>query len=356
MYEGERRSPRLAVVMSARTEQRAVTIARRLDLREREILMTLFDHEELLTYQIRVLFFSSLRRCQDVLKKLAHRGLVERDTPSGFGMGRAHSLWTLTEEGVRVVAVLKRKPRSSIDWMPRKSFHGNDRHLEHLLGVNRFFVSLAEASLSHPGHGLEKWVPSKQVESKNDWVTHDGFGRYHHEQGALDFYLEYDRGTEWHQQLVSKLRGYLLVAERWTEEGAEHFPNVLGVVPDQKRERAFDKALAEAVRSLEIEERTAVNLPFFITSEELLAQDGVLGKVWRQFIPAPKNRPLAPYILSRRLSLVDLPSRKAGPFDIDKCLGKKWRDAGARSKLRRIPPPPTFPSGTSPEPFGEASG
>jgi hypothetical protein len=356
VYEGERRRPGPTGNMSARNEQKAVSLARRLDLREREIVLVLFEHEVLLTHQIRVLFFSSLRRCQDVLKKLKDLALIERDTPSQFGMGRAQSMWTLTEDGVRVVAVLKRKPRSAIEWMPRQSFHSSDRHLHHLHGVNRFFVSLVEASLSYPGHGLEKWLPPKQVHSQNNWVTHDGFGRYQHEAGACDFYFEYDRGTEWHDQLVRKLRGYLLMSIKWTEEGAEYFPNVLVLVPNEKREKAFDKAMKAAVESLEMDEKTALGLPFFITSEERLAEEGVLGKVWRRFVPAPKDRPLAPYLLSQRLSLVELPSHKAGPFDLELCLGKKWSDAGARSKLRRFPPPPTFPAGAPPEPWEESIG
>lgn len=356
MCEGERRSPGPTEKMSARSEQKSVDLARTLDLREREFLVCMFDHEVLLTYQIRVLFFSSLRRCQDVLKKLRDLRLVERDTPSQIGMGRAQSMWTLTEEGVRVVAVLKRKPRSAIEWMPRQSFHQTDRHLDHLLGVNRFFVSLVEASLLHPGHGLEKWVAPKQVQSLNNWVTHDGFGRYQHEGGACDFYFEYDRGTEWHDQLIRKLRGYVLMAIKWSEEGAEHFPNVLVLVPTEKREKSFDKALLAAVESLEIEKKLAVKLPFFISSEERVATDGVLGKVWRAFVPAPEGRLLAPFLLSSRLSLVELSSGKAGPFDLDRCLGKKWTDSGSRSKLRRLPVPPTFPAGTPPIPDSEEEG
>lgn len=345
--QGERRDHSHGLVMNARHEQHAVTVARRLDLRQREMLLCLFEHEMLLTYQLKVLFFSSLRRCQDVLKRLRDLSLVERDTPSEIGIGRGQSMWTLTEQGVRVVAVLKRKPRSSIEWMPRQSFHGSDRHLAHLLGVNRFFVSLVEASLLHAGHGLEKWVVAKQVQSQNNWVTHDGFGRYH-EGGACDFYFEYDRGTEWHDQLVRKLRGYLLMAIKWTEEGASQFPNVLVLVPHENREKAFDKAMVAAVESLEIDKKQAVNLPFFISSEELLAAQGILGKVWRAFVPAPEARWLAPVFLSSRLSLVELPSHKAGPFDLERCLGKRWTDAGARSKLRRLPTPPTFPAGTPP--------
>lgn len=356
MYEGERRRPAPTRKMSARSEQSSVSLARRLDLREREMLLSLFDHEVLLTHQLRVLFFSSLRRCQDVLKRLKDLGLIERDTPSQIGTGRAQSMWTLTEEGVRVVAILQRKPRSAIEWMPRQSFHQTDRHLHHLLGVNRFFVSLVEASLLHPAQGLEKWVPPKQIESKNNWVTHDGFGRYHHEGGTCDFYFEYDRATEWHNQLVSKLRGYVLLAIKWTGDGAEHFPCVHVVVPTEKREKAFDKAIGDATSSLEIDEKTASVIPFFITCEERLTEEGVLGKVWRAFSPAPANRPLAPYLLSQRLSLVELPARKVGPYDLDRCLGKKWTDAGARSKLRRLPPPPTFPAGSPPRPWEDSIG
>lgn len=343
--------------MNARAEQQSVSTARRLDQREREILRALYDNEVLLTYQLKVLFFSSLRRCQDVLKKLKDLKLVERDTPAQVGSGRAQSMWTLTESGVRVVAVLLRKPRSHLDWMPRDSFHASDKHLDHLLGVNRFFVSLVEASLLHEGHGLEKWVPAKQVVSKNNWVTHDGLGRYQHPDGACDFYFEYDRATEWHDQLMRKLRGYILMAIKWTEEGAQHFPNLLVTVPTEKREAAFEKAMVAAVESLDnIDERTVVSLPFFITSEERLATDGVLGKVWRCFVPAPKGRKLAEALLAGRASLIELPSHKTGPFDLDRCLGKKWGDAGARSKLRRLPPSPTFPAGEPPHPWRDLFG
>ncbi|HLF69615.1 MAG TPA: replication-relaxation family protein, partial [Actinomycetota bacterium] len=278
--------------MSAQQEQQAVTMGRLLDQRARELLLTLFEHRLLSTSQLKVLYFSSLRRCQDALKKLCDLALIARDRPfQQIGTGKPESLWTLTEAGVRIVAVTMRKARSQLDWMPRDSFHVSDRQLDHLLGVNRFFVSLVEASLAHPGHGLEKWVVAGQVKSQNNWVTHDGFGRYQHQGGACDFYFEYDRGTEWHDQLVRKLRGYVLMAIKWTQEGPAHFPNVLVLVPDEKREKAFDRAMKAAVESLEIRAKVAVALPMFITSEDRLTGDGMLGKIWRTFAPAPADRP-----------------------------------------------------------------
>lgn len=331
--------------MSAQQEQQAVTAGRLLDQRDREILIALFDYRLLSTSQLKILFFSSLRRCQDALKRLCDLQVIARDRPfQQVGTGKVESLWTPTEMGVRVVAVTLGKARSRLDWMPRHSFHVSDRQLDHLLGVNRFFVSLVEATLAHPGHGLEKWVVAKQVQSQNNWVTHDGFGRYQHQGGACDFYFEYDRGTEWHDQLVRKLRGYVLMAIKWTEEGPVHFPSVLVVVPNEKREKAFDRAMKATVESLDIGPKVAVTLPMFIASEELLSQLGVLGKVWRHFAPAPANRPLATLFMGVRQSLVELPSHKAGPFDVERCLGKKWTDAGARSKLKRSIPP-TFPTG-----------
>lgn len=344
--------------MSARDEQHAVSIARRLNQREREILRTLFDQELLLTYQLRVLFFSSLRRCQDVLKKLSDLGLIQRDYPSQpVGVGKGQSQWTLTESGVRVVAVMLGLPRSSIEWMPRKSFHDADRHLDHLLGVNRLFVSLVEASLLHPDHGLEKWVTERYLRTKKSWIRHDGFGRYQHPGGACDFYLEYDRGTEWRDQLVRKLRGYILMAIKWTEEeDPRQFVNLLVVVPNDKREAAFDRALEAAVESLDVDEKTAVKLPFFITSEEVLADRGMLGRVWRKFAPPPKKRPLASLFLAERLSFVELPVKKAGPYDLERCLGKKWTDAGAAWKHKRLPTPPTFPAGELPDSWQDPGG
>ena len=65
--------------------------------------------------------------------------------------------------------------------------------------------------------------------------------------GALDFYLEYDRGTETTRQLANKLAGYIGVARDWTEQGAEHFPCVLIVVPNHRRERVVAAAFADGL-------------------------------------------------------------------------------------------------------------
>ncbi len=324
--------------MSANREQRGVFLARRLDARQRAILRMLYDHKVLLTHQIKVLFFAATRTAQAEMKKLRDLKLVDREE--------------LTENGVQVVAVMLRKPRSSLEWMPRKTWLESDRHLDHDLGVNRFFVSLVEASFSQAGHGLEKWVPARYITAREAgaWIKPDGFGRYHHPEEACDFYLEFDRATEWKRQLIDKLFGYLRFLGLWREGGAEGCPNLLVVVPTEFREGAFDRALAELLDRLELHPKNAVMLPFFIASEELLHHQGVLGKVWRRFVPPPKDRPLGPALLAERASIVELPAKLAGPFDLERCLGREWTEKGRSRRGRRPRRPPTYPSGKPPAP------
>ncbi len=337
--------------MTARQEQAALSTARRLDERQRAILRAIYDYKVLVTAQLRILFFNTERTCQDELKKLADLGLVEREELTAqIGTGRAQPLWSLTESGVRVVAVMARKPRSQLKWMPRHAWHDSNALLAHQLGINRFFVSLVEASLAHPGHGLHRWSPESYLRLRDAWIKHDGFGRYLHPGGAVELYLEFDRATEHRSQLRKKLYGYIVVAGRWTEQGHEYFPNLAVVVPTERRERHFDLALCDELATLEIPETKAVDLPFFITSDERLEDQGVLGRVWRRFVPAPEHRPLAPLLLQERVSLVELPARDGSPYNLSECLGRYWTDELAKARRRkRLIGPPTYPAGTPPQ-------
>lgn len=126
--------------MSAFAEQQAVSLARRLDERQRAILRALYDHELLLTRQLEILFFASARSCQRVLRQLVDLQLVERhEATEQVGEGRQQPQWMLRERGVQVVAVTMRKPRSQLSWMPRHTWHDADKYLDHLLGRKPLF-------------------------------------------------------------------------------------------------------------------------------------------------------------------------------------------------------------------------
>jgi hypothetical protein len=314
--------------LSARVlREHADDLVRKLDARERAVLVAIYEHKVLLTEHLKAMFFGSLRRAQDRLRNLAQRGLIETwYPPQPRGMGKASGHHTLTGSGAQVVASLLRIARSELRYVVRD---GEDReqdsYLAHRIGVNEFFCALVEAGRAIDGYGLAKWVPERTVRTAEGWIRPDGFGVFLHPGGALDFYLEYDRGTETTRQLASKLAGYIGMARDWTEQGAEHFPCVLIVVPNQRRERivaaAFADALARFKRAAKL-----VGLPFYVGNEEALSQRGVLRRVW---VPLAK--------LDLRLTIVELPAKEGVDYDLSECIGRCFTEDGTQRWARLMP-------------------
>jgi hypothetical protein len=314
-------------------------LMRGLDARERAVLLAIYEHKVLLTEHLKAMFFGSLRRAQDRLRNLARRGLIDTWYPlQPRGMGKASGHHTLTESGAQVVASLLGIARSELRYVVRnEEDREQDSYLAHRIGVNEFFCALIEAGRAHDGHGLAKWVPERTVRTGDGWIRPDGYGVFLHPDGALDFYLEYDRGTETTRQLTNKLAGYIGVARDWTERGAEHFPCVLIVIPNNRRERIVAAAFADALARFKRAAKLA-HLPFFVTSEEALCQRGVLGRVWASL---PK--------LDRRLSIVELPAKEGLDYDLSDCIGRCFTEDGW-ARLMPLSRTPRFPVG---EPSGD---
>lgn len=310
---------------------------RGLDARERAVLIAIYEHKVLVTEHLKAMFFGSLRRAQDRLRHLAQLGLIEAwYPPQPRGMGKASGHHTLTESGAQVVASLLGIARSELRYVVRdEEDREQDAWLAHRIGVNEFFCALIEAGRNHDGHGLAKWVPERTVKTADGWIRPDGYGVYLHPDGALDFYLEYDRGTETTRQLANKLAGYIGVARDWTEQEAEHFPCVLIVVPSHRRERVVAAAFVDALARFKRADKLAV-LPFYVANEEALSQQGVLGLVWKRL---PK--------LECRLSIIELPATKGLDYELSDCIGRCFtEDAWAR--LKPLARRPLFPVGKPP--------
>jgi hypothetical protein len=315
------------------------SLLRGLGPRERAVLVAIFEHKVLLTEHLKAMFFGSLRRAQDRLRSLAQRGLIDTwYPPQPRGMGKASGHHTLTESGAQVVASLLGVARSELRYVVRnEEDREQDSYLAHRLGVNEFFCALIEAGRQNDGHGLAKWIPERTVRTADGWIRPDGFGVYLHPGGALDLYLEYDRGTETTRQLANKLAGYIGVARDWTEQGAEHFPCVLIVVPNHRRERVVAAAFAGALARFKRADKLA-GLPFFVTNEEMLSRWGVLGRVWA---PLPK--------LDRRLAIIELPAKEGLDYDLSDCIGRCFTEDGW-ARLMPLSRTPRFPVG---EPSGD---
>jgi hypothetical protein len=260
-------------------------------------------------------------------------------------MGKASGHHTLTESGTQVVASLLGVARSELRYEVRdEENREQDAWLAHRIGVNEFFCALIEAGRQNDGHGLAKWVPERTVRTADGWIRPDGYGVFLHPAGALDFYLEYDRGTETTRQLANKFAGYIGVARDWTEQGAEHFPCVLIVVPNHRRERVVAAALADALARFKRVDRLA-ELPFYVASEDALSQQGVLGRVWASLLK-----------LERRLSITELPAKEGLHYELSECIGRCFTKDGwaRRMPLSRRPRFPVGkPTGDDEEPPDE---
>jgi hypothetical protein len=202
-------------------KEQARVLVRRLDARERAVLLAIYEHKVLVTEHLKAMFFGSLRRAQDRLRNLARRGLIETwYPPQPRGMGKASGHHTLTESGAKVVASFLGVARSELRYVVRaEEDREQDSYLAHRIGVNEFFCALIEAGRAIDDHGLAKWVPERTVRTRDGWIRPDGYGVFLHPNVALDFYLEYDRGTETTRQLANKIAGYIGVARDWTEAG-----------------------------------------------------------------------------------------------------------------------------------------
>jgi len=89
----------------------------------------------------------------------------------------------------------------------------HSQRLQHLLGVNGFFAALARAARHQPDAGLEVWWSEQRCATQWGRLVHpDGYGRWREHRSRVDFFLEYDRGSEPLGRLAAKLPGYLELA------------------------------------------------------------------------------------------------------------------------------------------------
>lgn len=331
------RSPLTSEPRSSRTLKQAGLDAVRLNGRERAILIAVYEHKVLLTQHLKAMFFGSLRRAQDRLRHLDDLGLIETwYPPQPRGGGKAPGHHTLTEAGADVVASVLGVARSELRWIERDSEdHVNDAYLAHRIGINAFFCALIDVGRGIDGHGLYKWVPERTVRTASGWIRPDSYGVFLHPEGACDFYFEYDRGTETTRQLANKLAGYIGVAKDWTGVGTEGFPNVLILVPNHRRQKTVSVAFTDALARFKNPGRFK-GLSFYVASARLVTECGVLGRVWFR-LPG----------LERRLSIVELPSKKGMDYELSDCIGRcfiedRW------TQLSPLSCRPHFPIGVLP--------
>jgi protein involved in plasmid replication-relaxation len=231
-----------AAIGGPRAAERLATVAGRVTNRDRRLCRLLAEHRVLTTHQLTQLAFSNRNTADHRLRILWRLGLVDRFRPH-HTPGSAPYHYVLGPLGAALLAA-----HHDHDPIPALVGYRRDRtlalahsqRLTHLIGVNSFFCALAQDARRQEGAELERWWSEQACATH--WgrlIRPDGYGRWREQRRRVDFFLEYDRGSEAPHRLAGKLTGYLQLAE------ASHISTpVLLWLPTPARETTIRHALA----------------------------------------------------------------------------------------------------------------
>ncbi len=237
--------------------------------RDRQLLALLGEHQVLTTSQLTRLAFPSRVMAQRRLLRLYQLGVLDRFRwYQTVGSQDWHYTTGLLGAELLAAARTATPPRPS-EQHRRISRLAASPRLAHLLGINEVFTRLAGHARTHPGAALNAWWPERRcAEHYSTLVRPDGYGQWTQAGRRVEFFLEYDTGTEPLTRVVAKLAGYADLAAA----GGPAIP-VLFWVPTISREANLHAALTRA------------NSPVTIATAntELAAGygNGPAGAIWR---------------------------------------------------------------------------
>jgi hypothetical protein len=239
----DRLAPRLAV-----NGQHLARLAGRLTARDRWLARMVHEHKVLTVHQIVQAAWPSRRAANDRLIELYHWRVLDRFQPL-TASGSAPMHYVLDIAGAHVLAAEDGKdPRQLAYRHPTAIGIAHSLLLAHTTGTNGLFTTLiARARQPHAPERLTAWWSETRCGRHfGDIVRPDAYGRYHHQHtGTVEWFLEYDRGTEPLNKLASKLDRYQQLA-RTTSVTTP----VLFWLPSTRREAGARTALAAAHQRL----------------------------------------------------------------------------------------------------------
>lgn len=216
-------------------------LARHLTDRDHRILSLLHTHRVLTTPQIAQVAFTSHSRAVQRMRILTGLGLVARFRPRR-DRGSAPWHYVLDTIGAHVLAANDGSDieRSRVR-RDRQLAVAQSTHLEHRVGANGFFTALIAAARTDGHAELGEWLNATDTAGWVDahcgeWgvgLPHpDGYGHWSKDSRSMEFFLEWDTGTETHRQLTRKMERYVA----FTENAVRAVPWVLFVFPTPRRE------------------------------------------------------------------------------------------------------------------------
>jgi hypothetical protein len=235
---------------AANTADHQAVLAWRLTPRDRWIIRMLHEHRVLTSHQITALAFPSFRSGRLRLRELFQWGVVDRFQPF-ITLGTAPMHYVLAPAGAAVLGAEDGLDVKELGYRHDRAFGvAHSLRLAHTVGVNEWFTALVDHA-RHPDPGEHAtldawWSEARCAKHFGDLIKPDAYGRWNAHGQQVEFFLEYDFGTEVLGKLTGKLTGYAALAQ------ATGITTPLLVwLPTARREATARRLLHKAWRELD---------------------------------------------------------------------------------------------------------
>ncbi|MEV6639641.1 replication-relaxation family protein [Amycolatopsis sp. NPDC051371] len=323
-------------------EHQAV-LAARLTVRDKWLLALLHEHRVLTTNQIQDAAFPSDRSTRQRLRDLYLWRAVSRFQPFQQ-LGSAPMHYVLGPAGAAVLAAEHGLEVKELGYRHDRAMGiAHNQRLTHTVGVNDFFTSLIARTRYAPAATAETlvtwWSESRCARHFGDLTIPDGYGRWRAGRDKavreVEWFLEFDTGTESLTKVGRKLHGYARLAE-----ATGIATPVLVWLPTTRREAGARSALARVHTDLD----NPAAVPVATAAADLLnptvPHPSPAGAVWLPLTSARADR------AGPRYRLVDLPDAWPGlapPADPTSLADEDEVGEAAVASPYRLPPPSSIP-------------
>lgn len=240
--------PQRPTPRAASTGEHHAKLASRLTLRDRWLARMLFEHKVLTTQQIVELCYPSVRSANHRLLELYKWRVLDRFQPFvTFGTAPMH--YVLDIAGSVALAYEDGFDPKKLGYRHEDAIGvAHSLRLAHTVGTNGFFTTLVALSRRPGARGrLTAWWSELRCKRLfGDMVRPDAYGRWREDGHQIEFFLEFDFGTEDLDKLARKLHDYAKLA---TTTGIT--TPVLVWLHSNRRETAARKALACTLSELD---------------------------------------------------------------------------------------------------------
>ncbi|ALG14634.1 replication-relaxation family protein [Kibdelosporangium phytohabitans] len=201
---------------AANTAEHRAALAWRLTPRDRWIIRMLHEHRVLTSHQITALAFPSFRSGRMRLRELYQWGVVDRFQPY-ITVGTAPMHYVLAPVGAAVLAAEDGLDVKELGYRHDRALGiAHSLRLAHTVGVNEWFTALVDHARHSDTHQHSTlgawWAEARCARHFGDLIKPDAYGRWTTDGRDIEFFLEYDFGTEALAKLAGKLAGYAALA------------------------------------------------------------------------------------------------------------------------------------------------